>query len=129
MSSASCSHLPCFLLSLCFLSPLQWQPSSLLCALVPDSGQMATLSALSITASASLLPSDSSGILFCVIFRTPQISVPISNDRRRSMSKVGEPGFAKLTNRFSAKSPACGGSRGLVCKNPFYNKKFEFNNL
>lgn len=96
---------------------------------MPDSGRMATLSALSIAASASLLPSDSSGKLFCVISRNPQISVPISNDKHRSISMVGEPDFAKRTNRFSAKSPTCGESRGLVCKNPFYNKKFEFNNL
>lgn len=52
----------------------------------------------------------------------------ISNDTRLSESMAGELDFAKQISRFSAKSPACGRSPGLVCKNPFYNKKFEFNN-
>ena len=95
---------------------------------MPDSDQRATLSALSKAASASLLPSNSSGIPFCVNCRTPQILVPISNDKRKSKSMGRVPDFARQINRFSAMSPACGKSRGLVFKNPFYNKKFEFNN-
>jgi hypothetical protein len=119
MSYANCSHSPCFLPPQYFPFPLQLQPSSLQCGLMPDSDQRATLSVLPIAVSASLSPSNSSGIPFCVDCRTPQISVQRSSDRRKSKSMARVPDFARHTNRFSAKSPVCGRSRGLACKNPF----------